>query len=173
MFLQPLLQCQSNKYYIFWACICSLRYTACNAHAPYCHLWPIQLYCIFPHYLVNSKIFKKKLLNIKCVFLVSLQLYLKHDLHAKYLFFVPYYNETLIFLTDSWKILKYHISWKSVQWELNCSMWVGRQMDGQTDMTKLTVAFHNYANVPKMNMYIPIYTNTDTHIPPLLRSPCP
>jgi len=21
-------------------CICGLRYPACNAHAPYCHLWP-------------------------------------------------------------------------------------------------------------------------------------
>ena len=30
-------------------CICSLRYPACNAHAPYCHLWPASLYNIFPH----------------------------------------------------------------------------------------------------------------------------
>jgi len=26
---------KSNKYYIFWVCICSLRYPACKAHAPY------------------------------------------------------------------------------------------------------------------------------------------
>ena len=24
-------------------CICSLRYPACNAHATYCHLWPVPL----------------------------------------------------------------------------------------------------------------------------------
>jgi len=30
-------------YYIFWLCIHSLRYPACNAHAPYCHLWPVRL----------------------------------------------------------------------------------------------------------------------------------
>jgi hypothetical protein len=30
-------------------CICSLRYPACNVHAPYCHLWPAQLYYIWPH----------------------------------------------------------------------------------------------------------------------------
>jgi len=32
-------------------CICSLRDPACNAHAPYCHLWPLLLY-IFIHYLI-------------------------------------------------------------------------------------------------------------------------
>ena len=34
-------------------------------------------------------------------------------------------------------MLKYQISWKSVQWEQNCSMW----MDRPTDMTKLIIAF--------------------------------
>ena len=40
----------------------------------YCHLWPVWLYHIFPHYLINGTIFGKKLLNIKCVFWFSLQL---------------------------------------------------------------------------------------------------
>jgi hypothetical protein len=39
-------------------CIDSLRYPACNAHAP-CHLWPAALYSIFPHYLINGTIFEK------------------------------------------------------------------------------------------------------------------
>jgi len=34
---------ESMKYYIFWVCVCSLRYPACNAHVPYCHLWPLWL----------------------------------------------------------------------------------------------------------------------------------
>jgi len=38
---------KSNKYYIFWVHVCSLRYSACSAHAPYCYLWPIWLYNIF------------------------------------------------------------------------------------------------------------------------------
>ena len=38
-------------------CVYSLRYTACNTHAPYCHLWPALLYHIFPHYLINGTIF--------------------------------------------------------------------------------------------------------------------
>ena len=29
-------------------CVCSLRYPACNAHAPHCHLWPAPLYNILP-----------------------------------------------------------------------------------------------------------------------------
>jgi len=39
--------------------ICSLRYPACNAHEPHCHLCPSQLYNIFPRYLLNGTIFEK------------------------------------------------------------------------------------------------------------------
>jgi hypothetical protein len=41
------------------------------------------------------------------------------------------------------KILKYQISWKSIQWEMSCSM----QMDEQTWQSQ--VAFRNFANAPK------------------------
>ena len=41
----------------------------------YCHLWPVPLYHIFPHYLINGKIFgfwgRGKLLNIKFEFVFS------------------------------------------------------------------------------------------------------
>ena len=56
------------------ACVCSLSYLACNAHVPYCHPWPAPLYCIFPHCVISDTIIENKLLNIKCVFLFSLQL---------------------------------------------------------------------------------------------------
>ena len=46
---------------------CSFTNTACNEQ-PYCHLQPLWLYRIFPHYLTNGTIFRKKLQNIKCVF---------------------------------------------------------------------------------------------------------
>jgi hypothetical protein len=48
-FVQPFWQCTDNKYYIFWGCVCSLWYPACNAHAPHCHLWPVRLYHLFCH----------------------------------------------------------------------------------------------------------------------------
>jgi len=41
-------------------CICSPRYPACYAHAPYCHIWLAPLYKICPHYLTNSTILEKK-----------------------------------------------------------------------------------------------------------------
>jgi hypothetical protein len=40
--------------------ICCLRYPACNAQAPYCHLWPSPFYKLFSHYLMNGRIFEKK-----------------------------------------------------------------------------------------------------------------
>ena len=54
--------------------VCSLTYIACNAHAPYCRLWPAWLYNMFSHYLINGQIFGKLLLNIKCAVWFSLQL---------------------------------------------------------------------------------------------------
>jgi len=57
--MQPLLQWKSNTY------------PACNAHAPYCHWFPAQLYIIFPH-IINGTIFKKKVIEHKmCVLIFS------------------------------------------------------------------------------------------------------
>ena len=73
-FLQPLLQRKSNKYYILWVCVCSLRYPARNAHAPYSHLWPVRRYSFFQsfHELRDFRKRKKKLQKTKCVFWFSL-----------------------------------------------------------------------------------------------------
>jgi len=38
--------------YIFWVCVCSLRYEACIVHVPYCYLLSVWLYINFPHYLL-------------------------------------------------------------------------------------------------------------------------
>jgi len=118
---------ENNEYYILWVlCICSLRYPACNAHAPHCLLWPAPLYNIFPHFLINGMIFEKKLLDTKCVFLFSLQAlfetfhFLRRNewdmikmyigLHIKYPLFLSDFNETWIFSKYFRKILKYQIS---------------------------------------------------------------
>jgi hypothetical protein len=53
----------------------SLSYTACRAHAPYySHLWHFRPYNIFPYCLVNDTIFERNLLNITCVYWLSVQL---------------------------------------------------------------------------------------------------
>jgi hypothetical protein len=111
------LQWKSNKYYIFWVCAYSLRYPACNAHAPYCHLWSVRLYYIFPHYLINGRISKKKsywVQNVCFDFLYNFLL--KHfsfyeelcevwskiyvGLHMEYSLFLSDFNETWIFWPD-------------------------------------------------------------------------
>jgi hypothetical protein len=137
----------------------------------YCHLWPVWLYHIFPHYLINYTILGKKLLNIKCVFWFSLQLLpetffilrrIQRDfsinLHRSSckvpVIVVRFYLTRLNFFTDFRKILKYQLSWKSFQWEPSCSMRTDRQTDRQTDMTKLMVAFRNFAKASKKLIFL-------------------
>jgi hypothetical protein len=97
-------------------CICSLGYSACNTHAPYCLLWPTRLGNIFSHYLINGTIFEKKNTEHKmCVLIFSTRYSVtflilritKRDmikmfvgLHLKYLLFFSDFNETWIFSTD-------------------------------------------------------------------------
>jgi len=61
--------CYSGKgmCYLLWVCVCSLSYTACDAHSPYCHLQPVQLYSIFPHYLIKDTILRKNYRTTVCV----------------------------------------------------------------------------------------------------------
>jgi len=76
--------------------------------------------------------------------------------------FVSDMNETWVLLINFW-MLKYQISWKLIQCEpvVEC-----RQTDGHTDMTKLIVALHNFANVPKicrLNYYVVAFLHFIQH----------
>jgi hypothetical protein len=57
-----------------YKCACSLSYPACNAHAPYCHLRPLRLYYIFPHYLIHGTIVVRNFVNMNSVLWFSPQL---------------------------------------------------------------------------------------------------
>jgi len=72
--------------------------------------------------------------------------------HVKYPLFLSDFSETCIFWLDFGKILKYQISWKSVQRKPSCSM----RTDRRRDMTKLVGAFRNFANAPKKVVVVPI-----------------
>jgi hypothetical protein len=138
----------------------SFTYPACKAHAPYC-LW---LHHIFRYYFINGMIFGKKLLKIKCVFWFSLHLLFKtfrilriterdtvinaktSSCNAPVILVGFYWN--LYFLdrfSKKKKELRYLILSDFIRCEPSCSMGT----DGRTDMTRLIVAFCNFANAPK------------------------
>jgi hypothetical protein len=57
----------NRKYSTLSACVRIFALVLQNANrifsAPYYNLWPVQLYHIFPHYLINGTILKKKILT--------------------------------------------------------------------------------------------------------------
>jgi len=59
---------ESNKYYIFSVCVCSLSYPACKARAPYCRLWLVGLYNTFPLYHLTGTI-RKESLKLKNIYI--------------------------------------------------------------------------------------------------------
>jgi hypothetical protein len=160
--LATIVAVESRKYYVFGVCVCSVSYPPCNAHAPYCHLWPVRLCLIFPHYLINGTIFEKESYWTQRVFWFSLQLLsgaflilrrLERDMiknvywpTCKVPFFLPNFNETRIFSTEFQKNsnIKFHENLSIKSRVIPCG-----QTDIQTDMAKLIVALRNFGNVPK------------------------
>jgi len=144
-----------NKYYISWMCVCSLRYPVCNAHAPYCNLWPVRLYKMFPNYLINGKIFEKKFLKLKCVFWFCLQI-LKHfsfleklneiwsemdiGLQAKCSLLLSDFNEnSSTYFRKILLILNF----------MKIGVVGAELLRGETVMTKLNVALRNFSKAPE------------------------
>ena len=69
--MQPLLQWKNSMYYILWVCICSPRYPACSwLSSVACPA--LQYFSTLSHKQHDFRK-KKKVLNIKCVFLFFLQ----------------------------------------------------------------------------------------------------
>jgi hypothetical protein len=135
----------------------------------YCHLWPVWLYHIFPHYLINGTIFGKKLSNIKCVFLFSLQLLSETFLILRRI------QPNIIINVHSCSC-KVPVALVRFWWNFNFQdrfstnsqisnfmkiRPVGAELfhadgrtDSQTNMTKLTVTFRNFASSPNKPWHI-------------------
>ena len=83
VFVQPLLHWKSNKYYVFWVWVCSLRYTVCNADAPYCRLWSAWLYNIFLTLSHKWDDFRKKFIGHKMCILFFWTTFVWNISHSK------------------------------------------------------------------------------------------
>ena len=131
-------------------------------HEPYCHLWPSPLYDIFPYCLIKGMIFeKKKKVTTKCVFGFSLQLLSETILILRSnewdMINIVHWSSckvTVILVRFLWKLnfldrfskkstnIKFHENPTSGSRVFNAD----GKTDGRTDMTKLIVAFRNFAN---------------------------
>ena len=89
----------------------------------YCNLWPVWIYHISQHYLINGTIFGKTFLNIKGALWFSLQLS----------------SETFLFLR---RIRRENPSSGS-------RVVPSGRTDGRAEVTKQIVAFGNFSNAPK------------------------
>jgi len=67
-----MLPWKSNTFYIFWVCVCRLSYPACNI------IGLSSCTILFPQFLINGKIFGKKLIQHKICFDFLYKYFLNH-----------------------------------------------------------------------------------------------
>jgi len=102
----------------------SIVQSACAAF--YCHLWPLWLYHILAHCIINSTVFEKyfsiHLFLCNFVWNISHLRRIKWDthigVHVKHLLFLSNFNETLIFEQKPSNI-KFHNNPSSGSWDVS------------------------------------------------------
>ena len=163
------VEVRSCNYCCSWK-VMSMTYSECGSlalgiqHAMrMCHIVICGLPCSTIFFTLSHKQYdlKKKLLNIKCGFWVSLQLLSETFLilrrserdmiknvywsSCKVQVILVWSETNWIFSTEFRKVHKYQMSWKFFVLEPSCSM----RTDRRTDVTKLIVAFRHCAKAPK------------------------
>ena len=130
--MQHLLQWKYSNFYLLWVCVCSIRYSARNAHLPFVNLWPARFYN-FLSYSYKRRDFRKKNIEHKmCVVMFSTNFVWSISLSQKFgRDMIKNVNWSLCELTVvlvrfQWnsnllerfsKNIQYKISWKSIQLE--------------------------------------------------------
>jgi hypothetical protein len=121
-----------------------------------CHLRPVRLYCNFPHYLINSKIFERKVFqhkifvlifstNFSHIFLILKRIQwdmIKHVYSSSYKYLMSCQTFTKLefcrHIFQKYPTTKFHGNAPGGSREF-CA-----RMDGRTDMTKLMKDFRNF-----------------------------
>ena len=120
----------------------------------FCHLWLVWLYHTFPHRLRNGTIVGKKVIAYKMCVLIASQL-LSDIVHIIRILQVHRSScrVPVILVRLHWYSKFLDRFYKNSQrWNFMKIRPMGAELshaDGQTDMTKVIVAFRNLANVPK------------------------
>jgi len=141
--------------------VCSRNYPACNAHAPFCHLWPAPLYSIFSILSKKRARFKKKSYWTQnaCLFVLILSTTFVGNISHSEKSWARYDQKCiLVFMYTtcySYPILlelefsrQFFEKYPNIKFRENPS---GSRLVpcGRTDITKLIVAYRNFANSRK------------------------
>ena len=141
---------RSNTYYVIMrVCVCSL----------YCHLWPLWLDHIFPHHLINSTIFGN-IDHKMCVLIISTNSLRNishskknsvsvtinvHSSACKVTIIIVRFDRNLNFLNRFLKNTQLSNFMKICPLRAEM-LHADRKLDKWTNVTKLAVAFHSFAN---------------------------
>ena len=143
--------------------MCSFRYPACNAHAPYCYLWPSTLYNIFPHNLTHGTIFGggDYIKNKMCVFISSIFVWnifhfkknwMRCEQKCLLVFMLsPIYSCPILMKLEFFR--QFFEKYSILNYMKICPVVPRGDTGGWTDMTKLIVAFRNLTNANKYEKY--------------------
>jgi hypothetical protein len=153
-------------------CVCSFSYSACAVL--YYHLWPVRLYHIFPHYLINSTILTgggegEQFIEHKTCVLIFSTTFVWNISHSDknsarydkkcmsvFIYSLRCSCQILIITEFSQKILEKYTNTKFKEIPPSGSRVVSR---GETEgLTKLIVAFCNFANAPKNRRTVELKT---------------
>jgi uncharacterized membrane protein len=136
----------NNGYCTTCVCVCSLRYPACNAHAPYSHLCSSQLYYIFPHLSHKGQDFRENVFEHKMCVLISLQslseIFLVINRTGRDIIINAHRSSSKVLIIRVRFLIKLELSRHIFQKYSNVR-------DHLNSSSGSRVAFRNFANVPK------------------------